>query len=260
MTRPFILITNDDGIQAEGIRHLWDATRDFADLAIVSPHTEKSGSSLSFTWTKPLTIREYAWDDATPAWSINGTPTDCVKMAISVLLTRRPDLIISGVNRGSNAGRTVLYSGTIGGVIEGVMRDIPGIAFSFSEPSFPALGVVKNYISTIVKHFIDHPIPTGSFLNVNFPLLDGPGIQGIRMARQGRGYWMEKPDKRLHPEGSPYYWLGGQWSTHDEVSDSDVILLQKGYITAVPICVGDLTDHRLLKQHEDAILSLDGNI
>ena len=253
MTRPFILITNDDGIQALGIRHLWQAAREFADVAIVAPHTEKSGCGMGITWTKPLNLREAAWEDKTPAWSVNGTPADCVKMGVSVLLQKRPNLILSGVNRGSNSGRTVLYSGTIGGVIEGVLRDIPGIAFSFSDVDFPALGSVKQYIAAIANHFLAHPLPTGSFLNVNFPAGCEKGVKGIRMARQGRGYWIEKPDRRLHPEGSPYYWLGGQWSTHEEESDSDVALLQQGFVTAVPISVKDLTDHQLLKKHQDAI-------
>ncbi len=254
MTRPFILITNDDGIQALGIKHLWHAIRDFADVAIVAPYSEKSGSSISFTWTKPLDISEYAWEDATPAWTVNdGTPADCVKMAMSVLLTRRPHLIVSGVNRGSNAGRTVLYSGTIGGVIEGVMRNIPGIAFSFSDTNFPALGTAKSTISAIVKHFLASPLPFGSFMNVNFPSKFEQGVKGIRMARQGRSYWIENPDKRRHPGGSTYYWLGGQWEKHEEATDSDIALLQQGYVTIAPIHVGDLTDQQLLQKHSDSI-------
>ncbi len=253
MAKPFILITNDDGIQALGIRHLWDAVRDFADVAIVAPHTEKSGCGMSITWSKPLNLREAAWEDKTPAWSVNGTPADCVKMGISVLLKKKPDLIISGVNRGSNAGRTVLYSGTVGGVIEGVLRNIPGIAFSFSDIDFPALGSVKKLIAAIIHHFLADPLPTGSFLNVNFPVKCQEGVKGIRMARQGRGYWLENPDRRIHPEGNPYYWLGGQWSTHEEEPDSDVALLGQGYLTAVPIFIGDLTDHQLMKKHQDAI-------
>jgi 5'-nucleotidase len=253
MGRPFILITNDDGIQAPGIRHLWHAARDFADLAIVAPHTEKSGCGLSITWTKPLHIRESAWEDKTPAWSLNGTPADCVKMAISVLLMKKPDLIISGVNNGSNAGRTIFYSGTVGGVIEGVLRNIPGIAFSFSDSSPPALGCVQPYIAAIIKHFLEFPLPVGSFLNVTFPTKCDQKIAGIRMARQGRGYWLENPDRRIHPEGSPYYWLGGQWAAHEELADSDVALLQQGFVTAVPISVRDLTDHEVLIKHQEKI-------
>lgn len=256
VSKPLILITNDDGIQANGIKHLWHAARHFADLAIVAPHTEKSGCGLGITWTKPLNIREYAWEDNTPAWSINGTPADCVKMAISVLLKRKPDLIISGVNRGSNAGRTVLYSGTVGGVIEGVLRNIPGIAFSFSDSEYPPLGSVQAPITALIHHFLENPLPAGSFINANFPIHCEKGIKGIRMASQGRGYFLEQPDKRLHPEGSPYYWLGGVWSSQEEASDSDVLLLEKGYLTAVPIYVGDLTNRELLQKHEVALKNI----
>jgi len=256
MTRPLILITNDDGIQALGIKHLWDAIRDFADVFIVAPYSEKSGSGLSITWAKPLDISEYTWEDSTPAWTVNdGTPADCVKMALSVLLSQKPHLIISGVNRGSNAGRTVLYSGTVGGVIEGVLRNIPGIAFSFFDFDFPALGTAKSYISSIVKYFLEFPLPPGSLANVNFPArYEKEGVKGIRMARQGRGYWVEKPDRRRHPGGSfYYYWLGGQWSKHEEEPDSDIALLKDGYITVAPIHVGDLTDRQLMEKHLDSI-------
>src|SRR5262249_46512385 len=152
MKKPFLLITNDDGIHAPGIRHLWESVHAFADVAIVAPHTEKSGSGLSITWAKPLMIREVAWEKNTPAWTVNGTPADCVKMATSVLLKKRPDMVISGINRGSNAGRTVLYSGTIGGVIEGVLKQIPGIAFSFCDMDPPPLSVTKPYIFPLIQH------------------------------------------------------------------------------------------------------------
>ena len=177
-------------------------------------------------------------------------------MALSVLLKRQPDLILSGVNRGANAGRTVLYSGTVGGVIEGVLRNIGGIAFSFSDVHFPALGSVKRYIRSITEHFLKNPIPKGSFLNVNFPLECTQGVKGMRMARQGKGYWVENPDRRIHPEGTAYYWLGGQWSKHEEESDSDIALLAQGFITAAPIFVGDLTDQQLLKKHQESIQTI----
>ena len=120
--KPFLLITNDDGIRAPGIKHLWESVKDHADVAIVAPLVEKSGCGMSITWTKPLHIQEISWESNIPAWSISGTPADCVKMAIAILLDRRPDFIISGINRGSNAGRTVFYSGTVGGVIEGALK------------------------------------------------------------------------------------------------------------------------------------------
>lgn len=250
MKRPFILITNDDGIRSPGLKHLWQATHEWADLAIVAPHYEKSGCGVSITWSRPLTICEHTWEDNTPAWSINdGTPADCVKMALRVLLSRTPDLILSGVNCGSNAGQTLLYSGTTGGVIEGVLQNIPGIAFSFPEFRFPPVGCVQSSLSKIIHHFLQHPLPPGTFINVNYPAECEKKIEGIRMARQGRGRWMENPDRRNRPEGGSYYWLGGRWSTPDEEPDSDIALLKKGFITVVPIRVFDLTDLPLYHQH-----------
>lgn len=239
--RPFLLITNDDGINAPGIKHLWQAVHEFADVAIVAPHAEKSGCGLSITWTKPLHIRPFSWDKSTPAWSLNGTPADCVKMALAVLLDRKPDMIISGINRGSNSGRTVLYSGTIGGVIEGALKGIPGIAFSFSDFDEPPLAATKKYIFPLISYFLKHPLPHGTLLNVNFPYNCKEGIKGIKIARQGKSYWQEAPEKRIHPEGLPYYWLGGAWGAVGEDPLSDVAYLDQGYIAAAPIHVGELT-------------------
>lgn len=239
--RPFLLITNDDGIHAPGIKHLWQAVHEFADVVIVAPHAEKSGCGLSITWTKPLHIRPVLWEKNASAWSLNGTPADCVKMALAVILERKPDMIISGINRGSNSGRTVLYSGTIGGVIEGSLKGIPGIAFSFSDFEEPPLSSTKKYIYPIIKYFIENPFPTGTLLNVNFPYNAKDRISGIRVARQGKSYWQEAPDRRIHPEGAPYYWLGGAWGSVDEEPHTDVALLDQGYIAIAPIHVAELT-------------------
>lgn len=251
MKRPFLLITNDDGIHAPGIKHLWLAVHKWADTAIIAPHHEKSGSGLSITWTKPLHLHPFPWEQQTPAWSLNGTPADCIKMALSVVLEKKPDMIISGINRGSNSGRTVLYSGTIGGVIEGVLKGIPGIAFSYSDFAEPNLQVSEKYIFPMIRHFLKHPLPDGSLLNVNFPLNSQEGIRGVRMAKQGKGYWKESPDRRLHPEGAPYYWLGGAWGSVEEEPDSDVALLEQGYISVAPIHVGHLTCSQTYEKFKD---------
>lgn len=254
--RPFILITNDDGIHAPGIRLLWEAVREFAEVAIVAPESEKSGSGLSITWTKPLKIQPIVWEMSTPAWCLNGTPADCVKMACSVLLEKAPQMIISGINRGSNAGRTVLYSGTIGGVIEGALRNIPGIAFSFCDLSPPPLSSVKKFIYPLIQYFLENPMPTGTFLNATFPVDSAKGIKGFKLAKQGRGYWVEAPEQRLHPQGLPYYWLGGEWKSFPEDPESDVTLLEEGFATAVPLHVDQLTDHAVFKAAKTGVEKL----
>ncbi|HSX38759.1 MAG TPA: 5'/3'-nucleotidase SurE [Chlamydiales bacterium] len=254
MTRPFLLLTNDDGIHAPGIKHLWQAVHEYADVAIVAPLIEKSGCGLSITWGKPLKVHPVNWENNTSAWSLTGTPADCVKMALAVLLKRKPDLVISGINRGSNSGRTALYSGTIGGVIEGAMKGIQGIAFSFSDyETTPSVNVTKQYILALIDHFINDPLPPETILNVNFPYHCEKKIKGIRLAKQGKGHWVEDPDRRIHPEGLPYYWLGGRWRSFEEEPDSDVTLLEQGYITAVPLQIGQLTHFEVFLTHKERI-------
>lgn len=248
--KPLFLITNDDGIHAPGLRHLWKAICEFADAVIVAPQVEKSGCGLGITWTKPLHIHPVPWEGNTPAWCINGTPADCIKMALAVLLERQPTMILSGVNRGSNAGRTVLYSGTVGGVIEGALRGIPGIAFSFSDFDVPPSSATEKFILPLIQHFLQHPLPPGTLLNVNFPYNCKEGVKGLKMAKQGRSYWKESPDRRIHPEGAPYYWLGGAWGAVEEDNTSDVYFLDQGYVTAVPIHVGELTCKETLQKYQ----------
>lgn len=251
--RPFLLITNDDGINADGIKHLWKAVHPFADVAIVAPASEKSGTGLSITWTKPLIINPIDWGHETKVWSVNGTPADCVKMACSTLLERTPDMVISGINRGSNAGRTVLYSGTVGGVIEGTLRDIPGIAFSFCDFTPPPVSATKEYIVPLIQYFLTHPAPQGTLINVNFPPDCEKGVKGLKFAKQGKGYWTEDPEKRVNPQDIPYYWLGGKWSGFLEDPMSDVALLEEGYVTATPIHIGNLTDMQMLQKHKTIV-------
>ncbi len=238
--KPKILVTNDDGIMAPGLKHLWEALVDVADLYIVAPATEKSGVGLAITIRDPIQVQPVEWEKGTKAWKVTGTPADCVRMGMSVILDSPPDLIVSGINRGSNSGRNVLYSGTIGGVIEGALRNVPGIAFSCVDFMNPDYKKTLHLIAPLVKHMIDHPLPKGTLLNVNFP--DTEEILGLKMARQGRGFWIEDPDARVHPEGHSYYWLGGKWHEHEEDEESDVHLLRQGFAAAVPIHISELTD------------------
>lgn len=256
MTKLRILITNDDGIRSDGIWHLWNSLKDHADTYIVAPLSEKSGSGVSHTLTKPLQIRPFKWKSA-QAWTVNGTPADCVKIALSEIFRENaPDLIVSGINHGSNAGRSVLHSGTVGGVIEGVIRNIPGIAFSCFDFHDPHFEEAAKFIYPIVKHFIKHPLPQGSLLNVNFPKRIHGKVKGFKMARQGKSHWIDNPDRRLHPEGTPYFWLGGRWNSCDEHEESDVSLLERGFMTAVPIHVNEMTDHTVLDHHRELIQDL----
>jgi 5'-nucleotidase len=248
--RPFILVTNDDGVYAPGIKHLWKALQDVADIVIVAPAGEQSAVSLSITIRHPLRIERVDWPfvDA-EIWSVNGTPADCVKLALSVILPQAPQLIVSGINRGNNAGRNVLYSGTVAAVIEGVMHNIPGIAFSVADYFNPTYAEVESTIPIIIRYILENPLPVGTFLNVNFPKDLQKGLKGIRFTKQGKEYWAENPEQREHPaEACPYYWLGAKLATFQEDSDSDVVWLKEGYATAVPIQISDLTHHDYFEQ------------
>jgi 5'-nucleotidase len=247
--KPRILITNDDGINAPGIRNLWEALAPFADLTIIAPANEQSGVGLGLTLRTPLHIESVAWDKGTPAWKITGTPADCVRMAISVILKEKPDLIVSGINRGSNAGRNVLYSGTVGGVIEGTMRNIPGVAFSCTNYQQPNYAATQKHIVSLVNYLLEHPLQRGTFLNVNFPENEHE-MRGIKLARQGLQYWIENPDLRHHPEGMAYYWLGGKSIICDEHAESDIALLSQGYAAAVPIHVNEMTCQETYATHQ----------
>lgn len=251
-SRPKILITNDDGISAQGIRHLWKALKNHADLTIVAPAFEQSAVGLSITLREPLQIQKVNWNtgEELKAWCINGTPADCVKMALSVLMDTQPALIVSGVNRGSNAGRNLLYSGTVAGAIEGALHDIPAIAFSCCDYVNPVYHVTEPYILNIVKHILDNPLPKGTLLNVNFP--HGDEIKGFKLTRQGKEFWKEKPSRRTHPvEGNEYYWLGAELACFDEHEESDIAWLKQGYLAAVPVYIQELTDFHHLKNQKE---------
>lgn len=247
--KPHILITNDDGIDAPGIKHLWAALVDHFKVSIVAPSSEKSGTGLGITMRDPLHMQEVNWGDKTRAWKVSGTPADCVRIGMSLLLDSRPDLIVSGINRGSNSGRNVLYSGTVGGAIEGVLRNVPSIAFSCEEYYKPDFPLAQKYVMPIVNYVLDHSLPPGTLLNVNFPT--SSEIRGVRLASQGRGFWIENPEQRMHPEGTPYCWLGGKWHHQDEEDHSDVALLKQGFVAAVPIHVHELTDRMALDSHRE---------
>lgn len=250
--RPHFLITNDDGIHAPGIKHLWNAIKNKADITVVAPVIEQSATSLSITLRHPLRVEKAPWIGFdVDTWSVNGTPSDCVKMALNIIMKQPPSLILSGINRGSNAGRNMLYSGTVAAVIEGILHDIPGVAFSIGDYHDTEYKHVEEYIPQIINYIMEHPLPLGTFLNVNFPKRHHGPIKGILMTRQGKEYWAENPERRHHPgEGDHYYWLGSRLAQFDEEDDCDISWLNRGYATAVPIHIGELTDRDHIKKQK----------
>ena len=201
MKKPVILLTNDDGIWAEGLKHLWLSLKDQYDLRIVAPAKEQSGMATAVTLSVPLDIEPVLWENQAQAWQVSGTPADCVRMATRILLKEAPDFIVSGINRGANSGRNILFSGTVGGVIEGAMRNIPGIAFSCEDFDHPNYEHFQEQIPLLVAYSLKNPLPQGSFLNVTFPSKHKSDHKGCYLARQGMSFYRENPLKALHPEG-----------------------------------------------------------
>lgn len=259
--RPKILITNDDGVNASGIRHLWDTLKNIGDLIVVAPHQEQSATSLSITLRSPLRVERVEWHNGANVWSVNGTPADCVKMGMNVVLDSPPDLIVSGINRGTNAGRNVLYSGTVAATVESVLQGIPAIAFSCFDYFDTDYTITHPHIPQIVRHVLECPLPLGTLLNVNFPSKSFKEIQGYKMTHQGKQYWAENLSERSHPaENHTYYWLGARLAEFDEIEDCDISWLKKGYIAAVPIHVNELTDRSHLNAQREAFDRLHENL
>lgn len=243
--KPKILITNDDGVHAPGIRQLWSVLKDFADVTVVAPATEQSATGMSITLRRPLQIEKAYWGDeearSANIWSVNGTPADAVKIGLSCIVNEQPDFVVSGINKGKNSGRNVLYSGTVSATMESVLHDVPGIAFSCFDYHYIDFALATQHVKELINYFLENPIPRGTLINVNFPSAQA-SFRGFKFTRQGKEYWMEDPHKRIHPaEGTSYYWLGCKLSEYEEEEDCDVTWLKKGYATVVPLQVSDLT-------------------
>ncbi|MCH9610778.1 MAG: 5'-nucleotidase SurE [Chlamydiales bacterium] len=252
--RPLLLLTNDDGLYAPGISTLWKAIAeaDFADIAIVAPTVERSGCGVSITWDRPIHIQKVEWENGIPAWAIDGAPADCVKLGVRILLDREPDLIVSGINAGSNAGRNVLHSGTIGAVVEGLFQGIPGIALSCEDGKKPNFHVARKYVADVIRYVLEQPQPEGTFLNVNFPHAAQEEVKGFKLTRQGKGRWSEQPKMhRDHEEGSSW-WIGGKPQELDEDKDCDIAWMRQGYMVATPLHMHELTDHAVFEKRKES--------
>ncbi len=251
--RPHILITNDDGIHAPGIKHLWRGLAPHFDVTVIAPATEQSAVGLGITTRQPIRIEQHKWEGDSRIFSVTGTPADCVKLAFSAILRDNPPtLVVSGMNRGSNAGWNVLYSGTVAGAIEGVMQGIPAIAFSCYDYFDPDYSEGEKHAAKIVHHVLQNPLPVGTLLNVTFPEKELYPVKGFKMARQGKEMIVAEPDKRVHPsEKHDYYWLGFKMNRPEEEEGSEITWLRQGYCTASPLHVHQLTDEKYLLSSEN---------
>lgn len=251
MPKPLILVTNDDGITAPGLRMLIRYMKDLGDVVVVAPDSPQSGMGHAITIDSTLYFKRVVIDQGDGAleeYSCSGTPADCVKLALQELLPRRPDLCVSGINHGSNASINVIYSGTMSAAIEAGIEGVPAIGFSLCDYSWEAdFRPAEKAVKQIARESLKQGIPEGVVLNVNIPRTRGELPKGIRVCRQARANWKEKFDKRTNPSGRDYYWLTGEFELLDKGMDTDEWALAQGYVSVVPTQF-DLTAHHAIQE------------
>ncbi len=244
---PLILVTNDDGIFSPGIKFLAQVAAKFGTVAVIAPDKPQSGMGHAITINSTLRIQKTNFHKAEIEFSCTGTPVDCVKMAVNHILKRKPDLVLSGVNHGSNSSINVIYSGTMSAAIEGSLEGTPSIGFSLCDYSMEAdFSQAEKFVARIIEHSLKHKLPKGVCLNVNIPKLKADDFKGIKVVRQARANWVEKFDERKDPYGNSYFWLTGEFVNFEpDALDTDEWALANGYISVVPT-QADLTAHGIL--------------
>lgn len=249
MKKPLILITNDDGITAPGIRQLIKIMNEIGEVVVVAPDSPQSGKGHAVTIDSTLYISKRKIDNGKQTeYSCNGTPVDCVKIAKHEILKRTPDLCVSGINHGSNSSINVIYSGTMSAAVEAGIEGIPAIGFSLLDVSWNAdFSQSEDFIKQITWNVLRNGLPKGTILNVNIPNLPKSEIKGIKICRQAKARWIEEFDKRTNPQGRNYYWLTGKFVNEDKGEDTDEWALENGYISVVPVQY-DLTAYHAISQ------------
>lgn len=244
MERPLILITNDDGDFSKGIAVLTKLMMQLGDVVVIAPDGPRSGQSNAITVSSPLRYTKIEETEGLVRYKCNGTPTDCVKLALNDILDRKPDLLVAGINHGSNAAINIIYSGTMGAVLEGCENGINSIGFSIDNHSLTAnFEKFEPYILSISREVLIKKLPYGTCLNINAPKDE---IKGVKICRQCRGNWTEEYAKRTDPYGRNYYWLTGYFHNHEpESTDTDEWALANGYVSVVPAKI-DMTDYDYL--------------
>jgi 5'-nucleotidase len=250
-TRPLILVTNDDGINAPGIRFLAQTVAELGDVVIVAPDKPMSGMGHAITITIPLTCRNMSRNGNFDEFSVNGTPVDCVKLALNKILIRRPDLLVSGINHGSNASVNIIYSGTMAATLEGCMNAVPSVGFSLLDYSMEAdFSHCRDVVLKVCRGVLQNGLPAHTCLNVNIPKKTESPLSGIKVCRQAIAFWKEEFDMRIDPHNRPYYWLTGTFHLLDKGEDTDDYALKNNYASLVPVHF-DFTRHEAIKTIEN---------
>ncbi|MCI5056301.1 MAG: 5'/3'-nucleotidase SurE [Flavobacteriales bacterium] len=243
---PSILVCNDDGIFAPGIRALIEEVQKLGDVTIVAPDSPQSGKGMAITLDAPLFYEKVTIFDNVKGYAVSGTPVDCIKLAVNEILEKKPDLIVSGINHGSNASINVIYSGTMSAALEGALENIPSIGFSLLNHSMNAdFSASKKVVNQIVGSALNNAFPENVCLNVNIP--DGPyeKIKGIKVCRQAKANWEEEFDQRTNPFGRKYFWMTGTFKNYDKNDDTDIWALEHDFVSVVPV-QQDLTAHKVI--------------
>ena len=245
MPKPLILVVNDDGITALGIRALVEAVRPLGEVIVVAPDSPQSGMGHAITINKSLRLtKAHTFDDiGVASYHCSGTPVDCVKIAVDKVMHRHPDLCVSGINHGSNSSINVLYSGTMSAAVEASLEGIPAVGFSLLDYSMDAdFSAAAHFARVISEQILRNGLPKSTLLNVNIPKLSKDEIKGIKVCRQALAKWEEEYIQRQDPYGRDYYWLTGNFVNHDHGTDTDEWALANGYVSIVPVQY-DLTAH-----------------
>ncbi len=245
-----ILVSNDDGINAMGIQVLVNALKKIGDVTIVAPLTEQSAVGHAITMKIPLRVTKQYRDGEFYGYAVEGTPADCIKMGIRNILHEKPDIVISGINHGSNTAVNIIYSGTVSAAREAAIMDVPAIAISITSHHPKNYDFAAKVATHLTKLVVEKGIEKGSCLNVNVPDLPEEEIAGILLTKQGVSKWDDVYEERIDPYGGKYYWLKGKMTDDDHSLDRDQFAILNNYVAVTPIHF-DLTDYKMLKKMED---------
>ncbi len=240
---PLILVTNDDGIHSPGIYALYQAMNQLGDAQVVAPESERSAVGHALTISDPLRVWEVDRYGERFGYAVNGTPADCVKLAVKAILAREPDLVVSGINQGPNTAINVIYSGTVSAATEGTIMNIPSIAFSLASFRKTDFTFAARFARHLAQKVLKDGLPNDTLLNVNIPALPENEIKGVKITRQGKGRYEEFFEKRIDPWNRNYYWLSGKKIQLDHDDDIDDVAVMDSYVAITPIQF-DLTDYK----------------
>ncbi|HEX9880867.1 MAG TPA: 5'/3'-nucleotidase SurE [Candidatus Binatia bacterium] len=241
-----ILLSNDDGIYSEGLLALEEKLKALGETFTVAPDRVQNSMSHALTLHRPLRVEEIA----PRRFSVDGTPTDCVKLALTGLLPVRPDLVISGINKGPNIGDDIIYSGTVSAAIEGTLLGIPSVAVSLVTFKDFVFDAAADFTALLASRILKKGLPPGTLLNVNVPPCSAGEIKGWRLSRQGKRHYAENVVERTDPRGKKYYWIGGDDLGFAKEDGTDCMAVHEGFISVTPLHV-DLTNHGIFKQVEE---------